>query len=357
MLMVRDRNDGSIEGGHVIHIYCTRPSQGALELVRVLGANRLRRFDGADFWRKNKRVQLRPGDSVICWGNTLPDVDGLKVYNGDDPGNKYSSLRKLTENGLRTVVVATHRFSDLCLPRKFQHIGGNDLLNPTPPAQADFWSEKEEFVREYRIHSFAGKSIRAGVKMVREGFPNPHPWIRSYDAGWRINYDGFKSTRKMRNLAHEAVKNLGLTFGAVDIGELADGTFVLLEVNRAPGIEGNSIERYAEAIRELAEGRLQADVEEVEVKVEPGPYLGDVAPPLPPNAIEVEAAKREARKMKRMAAVKHNYKPFVIRQPAAGEGQAAVKPANPRIQWNADDFIFKYNVDNVYNPPKKVGNE
>lgn len=143
--------------------------------------------------------------------------------------------------------------------RMNDHTGGIDLL--TPPRQPDFWVKKETFVNEYRVHSFNGRSIRAGRKVVREGFAlpdqrqygqvtrNASPWVRSYDGGWMISYDGFESTNALRTIAAQAVAALGLTFGAVDIGEKADGSLVVLEVNRAPGLEGGTVNAYAHAIR------------------------------------------------------------------------------------------------------------
>lgn len=138
------------------------------------------------------------------------------------------------------------------LPRLRNHVGGNDLLSP--PATPDFFVKKENIVEEFRVHSFNGKSIRAGKKEHREGFAQPHPWIRSWDGGWRILYDGVSAKQKHRDLAHAAVNALGLTFGAVDIGVKDDGSLIVLEVNRAPGLEGGTVDRYATAIQQFVAG-------------------------------------------------------------------------------------------------------
>jgi glutathione synthase/RimK-type ligase-like ATP-grasp enzyme len=61
-----------------------------------------------------------------------------------------------------------------------------------------------------------------------------------------ISYEGVSPAH--RNLAKKAVESLGLTFGAVDIGRKADNSLIVLEVNRAPGLEGNTINAYANAI-------------------------------------------------------------------------------------------------------------
>jgi len=142
------------------------------------------------------------------------------------------------------------------LPRAMNHVGGGDLLNPedwTP----GYFAKKEDIIEEFRVHSFKGRSIRAGIKAPREGFTldsrDPatrlHPWVRSWDGGWRIKYDGVSSKRAHRELAHAAVAALGLDFGAVDIGTRRDGTLMVLEVNRAPGLVEGTIDVYANAIQ------------------------------------------------------------------------------------------------------------
>jgi len=140
------------------------------------------------------------------------------------------------------------------LPRSNHHVGGNDLLDP--PDSPNYFSKRETLVREYRIHSFLGRSIRAGIKVPREGV-RQHEWIRSFDGGWKISYDNFESTEAQRKLAAKAVKTLGLDFGAVDIGEKADGTLMVLEINRAPGLEGGTVAAYANAIQRWLNGEFE----------------------------------------------------------------------------------------------------
>jgi hypothetical protein len=239
-----------------LYLYCSYPSNGARELAERIDAGRIRQWDGIDFWRKGKRVKFKDEDTIICWGNRVAEMDGVRVINGADPGSKLKAARTLQENSIRTIQFRGQpSIMDGFIGRLNNHVGGNDLLNP--PARPDFWVLKEDFVKEYRIHSFAGRSIRAGRRVPREGFAKPHKWIRTYDAGWKILYDQFEATKKMRSRANQAVKLLGLTFGAVDLGELEDGTLVVLEVNKAPGLEGNTIEAYGKAIEKFLEGEKE----------------------------------------------------------------------------------------------------
>ncbi|HVI40373.1 MAG TPA: hypothetical protein VM577_06910 [Anaerovoracaceae bacterium] len=259
----------------MLYVYCPRASAGALELVRALGAHRLRRFDGLDFWDRRRRVPIKEGDAIICWGATCPEFDGIKVLNGlMKPVNKLRELEILNEAGIPSITLYDEAprnvKPDVLIPRTIKHQGGRDVLHR--PEYPDFYVLKEDFVAEYRIHSFDGKSIRAGVKVPRDGFtpvanekdwrPNEnlvHPWVRSFDAGWRVNYDGFKSNARMRKVAHSAVKALGLTFAAVDLAETANGVIKVLECNRAPGIEGGSVMAYAKAIRSWLDGKPEPE--------------------------------------------------------------------------------------------------
>lgn len=258
-----------------LYVYCPRPSNGALELVRALGAQRLRRFDGMDFWDKRRRFKLSPGDSLVCWGTCIPEIDGVKVLNSaQNHIDKMAELQKLAQAGIPTITLyakADKDYGKILLPRKAHHSGGKDLL--LTPDFPDYFVQKEDFSEEYRVHSFNGKSIRAGIKVHRDGFtlvgkeadwkPDSnliHPWVRSFDGGWRVKYDDFQSNPKLRKIAALAVKAMGLTFGAVDIAQRrVDGIYKVLEVNRAPGIEGNSIGAYVRSINKWIGGEPEGE--------------------------------------------------------------------------------------------------
>lgn len=260
-------------------VFCPRKSTGALELVKALNGKRLRDFDGKSFWDKKakRKVRLSEGDILICWGAQVPEIDGVKVLNANpNPVNKRKEIEILVEHGVPTVAIAqtnksNPKVNSVYMPRSMYHSGGLDLLG-IDKRRVDYWVKRESLTNEYRVHSFDQKSIRAGIKVPRDGFvavpdgkiwlPNKgwyHPWIRSFDGGWRIKYDGFQTKgmpngKELRNLAHQAVKSLGLTFGAVDIGQRDNGQLIVLEVNTAPGIEGGSLQAYVKTIEKWISG-------------------------------------------------------------------------------------------------------
>jgi hypothetical protein len=264
----------------MIYIYRSQPSNSARALVEALGARRLR--NDSPLWRR-----VTNGDHIVCWGDGHVRLDGINALNGAPIQNKFQDALKLREAGVPTVEVARERPPIIeqdeplmramawdaltrtgvqnviatlqqwladnppaapapeWLGRSRNHVGGRDLLNPVE--RPDYYVRKEEIVREFRVHSFRGSSIRAGVKKAAS--EHAHAWIRSLDAGWRISYDGVTIRQVHREIAHAAVTSLGLDFGAVDIAERQDGSLIVLEVNRAPGLDGGTITAYAEAIR------------------------------------------------------------------------------------------------------------
>jgi hypothetical protein len=246
----------------MVYIYCKRGSDSARALADAIQGKRLRTFDGMNFFHAGKKVKFTKGDCIVAWGEPVPEFNGIRVLNGGTLPNKYKVAIKLSEAGIPTIQVRQARTTTSgWFGRSYFHVGGNDLL--TPVTQPDFWVKRENILEEYRIHSFLGKSIRAGKKIVREGYSLNEAevnasngqlklassWIRSFDGGWRICYDGFQSKKAMRELAHKAVETLGLDFGAVDIGKLDNGNLIVLEVNRAPGLEGGSVEQYAKHVK------------------------------------------------------------------------------------------------------------
>lgn len=290
----------------MLYIYRSRNSTGARNLSEgvMLGSEGVRGIPA----RRTKGLMLQRltnQDQVICWGDFFAAPNGVRTLNNVEPVSKFVEAQLLHSQGVPTVQVSRtqpvvaaaerpafvpmrmhmeardlgltelnaliediERFLtrentrqrewaalpvqpvETWLPRSNRHVGGNDLLNGVE-GRADFYSKKEDLVEEYRIHMFKGRSIRAGKKTQQPTRPNgqaPHSWVRSYDAGWVIRYDGYQSTKPMRALAKQALDALHLDFGAVDIAKTRDGRLIVLEVNRAPGVEGGTVEAYARHI-------------------------------------------------------------------------------------------------------------
>ncbi len=223
----------------MIYVYRRHQSDSANTLSEALEACRVR-----DLSRKS----FTPDDRIVCWGEHVGDTLRAKVLNGKSPlRSKYTDAVLLKEAGVPTIDARLNAGSTgTWLPRTSDHERGSDLLNPNT-TRADYYVRKEKIVKEFRVHSFNGLSIRAGEKVKSR--PDAHPWIRSWDSGWDMRYNGV--TPAHRTIAKDAIKALKLDFGAVDIGQKENGDLIVLEVNRAPAMdEGNTAKIYAQHIQE-----------------------------------------------------------------------------------------------------------
>ena len=221
-------------GVATIEVSMTRPMLAALPVVPVIDP-------AVAIWEKAQTLANDFTQVQLSRNQVL--IDGIEhMY------LTFNALQQALRDPAPTPAAQASLGPDLnWVGRLVHHVGGNDLLNPPP--RPDFWVKKEDIVREFRVHSFKGRSIRAGMKVHRPGIAIPHEWIRSWDGGWRISYDGASVRQRHRDIAHAAIEALGLDFGAVDIAERRDGNVFVLEVNRAPGLEGGTITVYANAIR------------------------------------------------------------------------------------------------------------
>lgn len=231
----------------MIYIYTPSASTGARDLAKAI-----REMGGQGKRIKNLGVGLKKGDLVVCWGKGVPPLkDGVKVLNQKVLGNKLAEHKALLKAGVPVPELSSKPKAGF-IGRSSNHQGGKDLL---AGGGSSYWVEKIETTREFRIHVMGGLSIRAGMKVPRDGFPSPHPWIRSYDGGWRLSYGPANHQYvkdSLREAAKAAVSTLGLDFGAVDVAFKKGGGVVVWEVNKAPGLEGGSLKKYAEKLIQLA---------------------------------------------------------------------------------------------------------
>ena len=107
-------------------------------------------------------------------------------------------------------------------------------------APATHFMEFVDAPREYRVHVFRDKSIRISEKA--------HTAFHVY-----TTVKPTHNVDHIRRAAKQAVKALGLDFGAVDVLADNDNCWVL-EVNTAPGLGGSTPRVYAEAFKKWEKG-------------------------------------------------------------------------------------------------------
>lgn len=111
---------------------------------------------------------------------------------------------------------------------------------------------------EYRVHIFqsldgAEYFTRVVKKKLKHDAPaDRNKLIRNHENGYVFSLDTGPVPLCVNVAAMNALKASGLHFGAVDIGyNEKTGTCIVYEINTAPGIEGSTVDWYAEQFRKL----------------------------------------------------------------------------------------------------------
>jgi hypothetical protein len=120
--------------------------------------------------------------------------------------------------------------------------------------------------REYRIHVFSvGDVRRIFIQQKRRRTTGINPaddaptsTIRNLANGWIFAHNDVVAPRQATiDAAVASIAALNLNFGAVDMIEMdraTDGGSVVLEVNCAPGLQGGTLDFYANAINDHLRG-------------------------------------------------------------------------------------------------------
>jgi hypothetical protein len=211
---------------------------------------------GERFSSSGVKLALLLGDveqeGLVNWtGGRVPDSLNQHSYT-----NKLRQLTELSQAGIPTPTFSTTPGTDgEWLARRNFHQQGFDFTNrrlQRGHLPADYFVKKEDIVDEWRVHVFRTKKDNMRILRVAKRVParvDHHPWVRSHRLGWRLSYVGGASEPYIQ-AARAALRALHLDFGAVDLGVRPDSSPCVLEVNTCPGIEGNTLIKYAEAIKE-----------------------------------------------------------------------------------------------------------
>jgi glutathione synthase/RimK-type ligase-like ATP-grasp enzyme len=182
--------------------------------------------------------------------------------------NKLSTFRALENvDGVRIPVFSTDGdvakswlrdgIGVVCRTKLSGHSGDGIVLVTQPDqeiVQAPLYVQYVKKQKEFRVHVAFGEVIDVQEKRKKrsedengEGVPTNYQ-IRNHQTGWVYCREDITEPGSLRSMAITTVSSLGLEFGAVDLiyNEKRNEVYVL-EVNTAPGLEGTTVEKYAEA--------------------------------------------------------------------------------------------------------------
>lgn len=209
---------------------------------------------------------FRPATKLINWGKSDLQLRGrrLSVLNRPEvvkvASNKLFTFRALRSVGVPTVEFTTDKnvaygwADENTVVYARQTLTGNSGMGIVVVGMDDRMPDAPLYTKgfnkshEFRVHVIGGQVVDFTKKRRRDGTDNNN-FIKNLSNGWVFCRDGVVLPSAVRAISLAAVAGLGLDFGAVDIlyRERSDEARVL-EINTAPGLEGTTLERYAEAL-------------------------------------------------------------------------------------------------------------
>jgi len=191
-------------------------------------------------------------DKVVCWGSIGEGLNGSPAITGVAQLEKLSNHEGVLVPEFTTDPEEAASWVQkglMVFGRRNNHTQGRDIVGPTQQAfyDRDYWVKMiPNISEEWRIHVFDGHSIARGKKVYDDSSGVP-PCIRSRRRGWRMRHD-VDPSRGLRPAAKAAVEALGYDFGAVDLVLTREGQMYVLEVNKQPGLDDYTAQKYAVAI-------------------------------------------------------------------------------------------------------------
>lgn len=257
------------------HLYpYSSVSTSARLLANALGLQRIK--------RERSRYRPRAQDVIVNWGCSVfgTPVGNTRVLNPPQAvrvaSNKLRTFEVLRQNNIPVPEWTTIKTVAQTWLRSGNTVFGRDsatasegryitVYSGATPGQAlgnhQFYTKKFTCKVELRIHVFRNGQISIQRKAKRDNwqadyghipngnhirnFNNGFVFVRGDTNPYNINYVPVITS------ACNALRALGLDFGAFDVLVKSDGSHVILECNTAPGIEGTTLEVYAQALRAI----------------------------------------------------------------------------------------------------------
>jgi glutathione synthase/RimK-type ligase-like ATP-grasp enzyme len=233
-------------------------SRSARALADALGG-RVLRLQGSAY-------RPRAQDTVINWGSSsvpMPLSVGTRLLNHQASvvaaSNKLAAFRNMEVH----VRIPDYWVDREAIPNEAFPIVCRTILNGHSGAGIVIANNRDELVNaplyvkymkkrdEYRIHAGRHGIISIQRKAIRNGEVAVDTRIRNHNNGYVFVRGDVNPPQQVLDQAALAINALGLDFGAVDIvWNNHYNLATVLEVNTAPGLEGQTVIDYANYFRE-----------------------------------------------------------------------------------------------------------
>ena len=252
-------------------------SRSAVTLSEALGIKRIKRT-GSDFL-------IRQGDVLLNWGCNPSNMPHMRESNAEARWINNPVMVQCARNKLKTLdffreaqVPTVPWTDDPETAKEWLQEGSRTvartsltgqsgsgivvLAGPDDFIAAPLYTKYVKKKGEYRVHVIGDEAVAVHQKRKRRGFENVNYDVRTHENGWvyvrnDITYyaDGDAAKARITAAAVAAVKSLSLDFGAVDVlYNERDHAAYVLEVNTAPGLEGETVGIYATGLQKLITG-------------------------------------------------------------------------------------------------------
>lgn len=205
-------------------------------------------------WGKSNLITSYPANVINNPNAVRIASNKLLTYQTLDDG-EVTYLPEWTTSKLEAEQWITEGYKVYCRTTLTGHSGSGIVIASTIDelVTAPLYTRNSKSKYEYRVHVFKGNVIDVQQKKKRSDWEGTSiPGIRNFANGWVYAREGVECNSFVTDAAIHAVKTIGLDFGAVDIAyNQHDGKVTLYEVNTAPGIEGTTLDNYAQAFKEL----------------------------------------------------------------------------------------------------------
>lgn len=242
-------------------------SKGAKALAVALGGKVLK-LVGSKFTE-------RDSDFIINWGNSNEDkFDCLLNFPEDieKVSNKLLFFLDCVDQSLADFLpqfwtsredIPNDAYPVVCRTKLTGHSGEGIVIADSPEelVEASLYTKYIKKKDEYRVHlglssdALTTKVIAVQQKRRRTDHPDPNWQVRSHANGFVYCRSEIDPPASVVDSAIAVFEATGLCFGAVDViwNEQQQRAYVL-EVNSAPGLEGATVDDYANYFKELMDG-------------------------------------------------------------------------------------------------------
>ena len=242
-----------------MYLYKTRPSKTAIALVKAKAVRRLKPGTKPTVLLNYGSIKPFPNftgrylntpqavNNASCKIRTFELLTAANVPTVPWTTDYEEALEWLTDS--KTMVVAR------TLTRASSGRGAVFVDNPELLIDAPLYTRYVKKQAEYRVNVAFGTIINIRQKRRRTDFEGEVDNLcRSHNNGWVFCSEGVdKSNETLRSLGLSSIVALGLDFGAVDIIYNAhSNAYYVLEVNSAPGMEGETLTNFIEALKNVS---------------------------------------------------------------------------------------------------------